>query len=176
MSEKTATAPALWWAQLRRSGPRAIAPGMEVPIPALRLSDGRAQTWVLAHWPEPLRPAVVEEVGSAHLVERPIETAQALAACLKCCWVDPDADPWPGRPTSLAAVISVLTASTHRDAAAAQLAAKRARGQLHRSGWLQWPEGDGPIRLGPRVALWTLSELTELRELLRSLPQPRGPQ
>jgi hypothetical protein len=47
--------------------------------------------------------------------------------------------------------------------------------RLDQAGWLIWDETAETIRLGPRVALWSTSDLTTLRQLWRSTPGPAAP-
>ncbi len=173
---ETQVSSAMWWARLRTAGPSTVQPGTEISAPVLRLATDREHTWILPDWPDQLRPGVAHDGEAPPLpLERPLETAQVLAACLRCCWPDPNSPLWPGVSAAPLAVISVLSASTHRDDAAAQLALSRARGQLTRSHWLRWDNPQGSIQLGPRVAQWSTAELSTLRELWRNLPAPQVP-
>lgn len=104
------------------------------------------------------------------------EASRVLAVCLRCCWSDLAGEPWPGRETSVAAVMGMLAEllptrlpQTHH-----RFAVEAFR-QLNDSGWLRWRERAGTIRLGPRVAGWPVAELEALRELCRTMPTPPMP-
>ena len=145
-------ATAVAWARARAAGPLRIPAGTPAPEGMLRLA----------------------ELGLASpLLEQPNDTARLLAAALRCCWADPLAPIWPGVTVASAPVLAVFGELTgprhemaHRRSAVAGLR------RLDQAGWLIWDETADTIRLGPRVALWSTSDLTTLRQLWRATPGP----
>ncbi|GAA0261973.1 hypothetical protein [Cryptosporangium japonicum] len=169
---------ALWAARARAEGALALAPGAAAPDGFRRLvelGDGSvAGAWLVPVGPDGVTPAALRDLrlGLPALDHRN-EASRVLAVCLRCCWTDLAGEPWPGRETSVAAVLGMLAdllptrlPQTHH-----RFAVEAFR-QLHDSGWLRWRERAGTIRLGPRVAGWPVSELEALRELCRTMPAP----
>ena len=56
-----------------------------------------------------------------------------------------------------------------RDEAAHRRSAVAALRRLDQAAWVCWDEAAGTVRLGPRAALWSRSDLTTLRQLWRSI-------
>jgi hypothetical protein len=168
-------ATALAWARARSAGPLPSRPGAGVPAGMIRLAepDGSG-AWLVPQVPESADARVLAELGLAGpLLEQPNETARMLAACLRCCWADPLTPPWPGRPAASADVLAVFREVTGpRDDAAHRRSAVAALRRLHQAGWVLRDEPAGTVRLGPRVALWSTSDLSTLRQLWRSMPDP----
>jgi hypothetical protein len=135
--------------------------------------DGPA-AWLVPQVPESADARVLAELGLAGpLLEQPNDTARMLAACLRCCWADPLQSPWPGAPAASADVLAVFRDLTGpRDDAAHRRSAVAALRRLDQAGWLLRDEPAGAIRLGPRVALWTSSDQSVLRQLWRSISPP----
>lgn len=169
---------ALAWARARSGGPLRSQPGAPVPAGMIRLAepdgfDGPA-AWLVPQVPESADARVLAELGLAGpLLEQPNDTARMLAACLRCCWADPLQPPWPGRPAGSADVLAVFGDLTGpRDEAAHRRSAVGALRRLDQAGWVLRDEAADAIRLGPRVALWTTSDLSVLRQLWRSISFP----
>lgn len=164
---------AVWWAKIRSGGPQRVPPGGLTPAGLRRLVEDDAQAvWLLPNLPESAGPAVLDEYGvPGASVTDPKGTMRVLAACLRCCWLDPGTDIWPGVPAALSDVEAVF----------ARLVPGRDRQTRHRtllggvrrlggSGWLRFDEQARVVRLGPRVAGWTGLELSTLREIWRLIP------
>jgi hypothetical protein len=130
--------------------------------------------WLVPQVPETADARVLAELGLAGpLLEQPNDTARLLAAVLRCCWEDPLAPLWPGATVPSAPVLAVFGELTGpRDEMAHRRSAVAALRRLDQAGWLRWDEDADTIRLGPRVALWSASDLTTLRQLWRSMPGP----
>lgn len=163
---------ALAWARARAAGPLRSQPGAPVPAGMIRLAepDGSA-AWLVPQVPESADARVLAELGLAGpLLEQPNDTARMLAACLRCCWADPLQPPWPAQPAASGDVLAVFRDLTGpRDEAAHRRSAVAALRRLDQAGWVLRDEAADAIRLGPRVALWTTSDLSVLRQLWRSI-------
>jgi hypothetical protein len=166
---------ALAWARARAGGPLRVPAGTPAPAGMLRLPEPSGDgAWLVPQVPETADTRVLAELGLAGpLLEQPNDTARLLAAVLRCCWEDPLAAIWPGTSAGSAAVLAVFGELTGpRDEMAHRRSAVAALRRLDQAGWLLWDETGDTIRLGPRVALWSGSELTTLRQLWRSMPEP----
>jgi hypothetical protein len=117
---------------------------------------------------------VLAELGLAGpLLEQPNDTARLLAAALRCCWEDPLNPIWPGVTAASEPVLAVFGELTGpRDELAHRRSAVAGLRRLDQAGWLIWDEPADVIRLGPRVALWSTSDLATLRQLWRAIPGP----
>ncbi|MEV6400203.1 hypothetical protein AB0M39_36375 [Streptomyces sp. NPDC051907] len=103
-----------------------------------------------------------------------------LACCIRHCWPDPSQPLYPGQPAAQEDVIAALTPlqdtlAPHDGAAMLGqtghfLTALRF---LRACGHLSPDIGDGMIRLGPMVALWSERDVAELRSGYDILPAPR---
>jgi hypothetical protein len=166
---------ALWAARARAEGPLASGPGAPAPDGMLRLVEPAATgAWLVPVGPDRVTPAVLRDLRLATpAVDHPNEAGRVLAACLRCCWVENGAEPWPGRPTTVPAVLGLLAEllPTRSPAVANRFAVEAFR-QLHDAGWLRWDERSGAVRLGPLVASWSPAELDTLRDLCRGMPAP----
>ena len=168
---------ALAWARARAGGPLRVPAGTPAPPGLLRLPEPDGDgAWLVPQVPETADTRVLAELGLAGpLLEQRGDTARLLAAVLRCCWADPLAPIWPGIPAGSAAVLAVFGELTGpRDEMAHRRSAIGALRRLDQAGWLLWDEAADTIRLGPRVALWSASDLTTLRQLWRSMPGPES--
>ncbi|MEU4626893.1 hypothetical protein AB0G04_43835 [Actinoplanes sp. NPDC023801] len=167
---------AVWWAKVRSGGPQQEPAGSRSPDGMRRLVESDAQSvWLLPHLPAGASPHVLAEYGQEPVTLQNMSgTLRTLAACLRCCWADPAADPWPGRLAGLEQVGTVLAALTPgRDRVSRRRLLTAGLRRLETSRWvLQTP---GHVRLGPRVATWTAMDLSTLREMWRMLPSPNPP-
>ncbi|MEJ8673052.1 hypothetical protein WKI71_45580 [Streptomyces sp. MS1.AVA.1] len=103
-----------------------------------------------------------------------------LACCIRHCWPDPSQPLYPGQPAAQEDVIAALAplqdTLAPRDGAAVLgqtghfLKALRF---LRACGHLAADIGDGMIRLGPMIALWSERDVAELRSGYDVLPVPR---
>jgi hypothetical protein len=171
----TADATALAWARARAGGPLRVPAGTPAPEGMLRLPEPSGDgAWLVPQVPESADTRVLAEMGLAGpLLEQPNDTARLLAAALRCCWEDPLAPIWPGVTVASAPVLGVFGEVTGpRDELAHRRSAVAGLRRLDQAGWLIWDETADTIRLGPRVALWSASDLSTLRQLWRSMPGP----
>jgi hypothetical protein len=164
---------AIAWARARAAGPQRVLPSTPSGVGMRRLVETEAgAVWLLPMLPEGAGPTVLEELGlSATAVEQPNDTARVLAACLRCCWSEPNGSPWPGVVASWEQVTSVFRGITdNRDERYSNIALVAGVRRLAGAGWLRWSEATREVQLGPRVALWRDPELSTLRELWRLIP------
>ena len=164
---------ALAWARARSGGPLPVPAGTPAPAGMLKLT-GPEGTWLVPQVPETADARVLAEMGlPGPLLEQPNDTARMLAAVLRCCWEDPLTPVWPGVSAGSGHVLAVFREVTGpRDDAAHRRAAVAALRRLDQAGWARWDEPAGTVRLGPRVALWSISDLATLRQLWRSIQAP----
>lgn len=164
---------AIWWAKIRSGGPQRVSPGEATPDGLRRLVEADARAvWLLPELPDPAGPAVLQEYALPALsMTDPRGTLRVLAACLRCCWADPGADIWPGRPAELATVEGVFGRLVPgRDPLTRRRTLTGGLRRLAGAGWLLVDDEQATVRLGPRVASWSALELTTLRELWRMVP------
>ena len=172
MSTENGDGTALAWARARSAGPLRVPPGSAAPDGMIKLAEpGGAAAWLVPRVPETADARVLAEMGlPGPLLEQPNDTARMLAAVLRCCWVDPLGPVWPGVPAGSGAVLAVFREVTGpRDEAAHRRSAVAALRRLDQAAWVCWDEAAGTVRLGPRAALWSRSDLTTLRQLWRSI-------
>ncbi|WP_240506521.1 hypothetical protein [Thermoactinospora rubra] len=160
-------------ARVRAHGPLRLPAGAPAPEGMARLTFPDSTGLALGVWPDGATPALLEEHQVPPVpVERAGETRRVLAACLKCCWTDLSADPWPGSPAPLERVLGTYRALIGRTDDLMRNWAIGALRRLHDSAWIVL--SDGLVRLGPRCALWPVSAHAQLKELVRRLPEPAG--
>ena len=85
---------------------------------------------------------------------------------------DPLAPIWPGVTVPRPGPGGVRRADRPARRAGAPSAAVAGLRRLDQADWLTWDETADTIRLGPRVAPWSTSDLSTLRQLWRSMPGP----
>jgi hypothetical protein len=166
---------ALAWARARASGPLRVPAGTPAPDGMQRLPEPAGDAaWLVPQVTEAADTRVLAELGLAGpLLEQPNDTARLLAAALRCCWDDPLNPIWPGAAVASDPVLAVFGELTGpRDELAHRRSAVAGLRRLDQAGWLIWDETADTIRLGPRVALWSTSDLTTLRQLWRAIPGP----
>lgn len=167
---------ALWWAMARSGGPQRAPAGAASPTGMRRLVEPDAQAvWLLPRIPAGAGPEVLAEYGQEpNLLPDAAGTLRVLAACVRCCWPDPGADPWPGRPADLAQVEAVLELLTPgRDRRSRQRLLTAGLRRLEAARWIL-PAPGGGVRFGPRVATWGPLDLSTVRELWRMIPHREG--
>lgn len=169
-----AHATALWWARIRAAGPQLVDAGDTTPPGLMRLAEpDSSRVWLTAVSPNGASPAVLDELDLPRpVLEQPNDTARVLAAALKSCWPDPSGSLWPGVTAPFGRVLATFEALTGRDELVSHRAVVGALRRLSWSSWLLWDEDARTVRLGPRVAIWPVAELSTLRELWRSIPVP----
>ncbi|MFE3449543.1 hypothetical protein ACFXJ8_11470 [Nonomuraea sp. NPDC059194] len=157
--------PLLSHARARAEGPLRLGSGEATPAGMVRLAD-----LAVPVWPDGVTPSLLEEHQVAPPnVERSGETRRVLAACLKCCWVDLSADPWPGATAPVELVLDTYRALIGRTDDLMRNWAVGALRRLHDSSWVVM--ADGFVRLGPRCATWPVESYGQLKELVRRLPE-----
>jgi hypothetical protein len=126
----------------------------------IQMPRGRAFTlaWVDGYEPP------VGEGGIPVRRLSPIPTL-TFACCLGLCWPDASAPPFPGEPTTVAAVVQTTTAigADDRHVKGALRSHLRAAGLIHLHG--------GDLRLGPAVAGWAPAQVEALRRYHNALPK-----
>ncbi|MFG3436601.1 hypothetical protein ACGF0J_05065 [Nonomuraea sp. NPDC047897] len=155
----------------RAGGALPLGAGATAPAGMLRLTRPDSTGEALPGWPDGATPSLLEEHQVAPVpVERAGETRRVLAACLKCCWTDPSADPWPGDPAPVELVLDTYRALIGRTDDLMRNWARGALRRLHDSAWIVM--ADGLVTLGPRCALWPVESYAQLKELVRRIPEP----
>jgi hypothetical protein len=95
-----------------------------------------------------------------------------FAAALRCCWQDSQTHPWPGQDADEADVLAAMRSLGRLGADGLGPGAERhQRGALRKlrdAGYLD--QASDRVRLGPRVAAWTDSQVDELRSNYHRLP------
>ena len=102
---------------------------------------------------------------------------RTLAACLRCCWVDPDTPIYPAQPASIEDVLAAAsTLGGVDDAGESGLAGMRhTRGALttlDAAGLIALDEAERTVVLGPVIAMWPERDVTVLRGVWARLPAP----
>ncbi|GAA0913439.1 hypothetical protein [Nonomuraea longicatena] len=158
-------------ARARAGGPLRLGAGVAAPAGMLRLSYGDTTGTALPVWPDGVTPSLLEEHQVAPMpIERAGEARRVLAACLRCCWTDLTTDPWPGGSAPVEQVLDTYRALIGRTDDLMRNWAVGALRRLHDSAWIVL--ADGIVRLGPRCALWPVESYSQLKELVRRIPDP----
>ncbi len=128
-------------------------------------------------------PSVMSEPLSDTCRQATVSVQLALAACLRCCWPDPAEPLYPGGTAAETAVFRAL--DRLRSPASGPEPGEVGKGVhssrrsalriLRACGFLEPDAGDGVIRLGPTVALWTPADISELARNHHLLPSPGEP-
>jgi hypothetical protein len=114
----------------------------------------------------------------AEIYRRASPTVQLmLAACLRCCWPDPDQPLYPGKTTTEGQIFRALDSlgrtrvTDPEEANNGVYRVRKSALRLLRACAFLAPElGDGSIRLGPAIAQWTSTDVAELRRGHHLLP------
>lgn len=155
----------------RSGGPIRLGAGAAAPSGMVRLTHADSTGLALPVWPDGVTPSLLEEHQVPPMpVERSGEARRVLAACLKCCWTDLTADPWPGDPAPTELVLDTYRTLIGRSDDLMRNWAVGALRRLHDASWIVL--SDGLVRLGPRCALWPVESHAHLKELVRRLPDP----
>ncbi|GII92269.1 hypothetical protein [Sinosporangium siamense] len=156
--------------RVRAMGPLPLGPGEAAPEGMTRLAYGDTTGVGLPVWPDGATPSLLLEYQvNPVAVERSGEARRVLAACLKCCWTDQTADPWPGEAAPVGLVLDTYRALIGRTDDLMRNWAVGALRRLHDSAWVVLT--DGIVRLGPRCATWRPETYAQLAELVRRLPE-----
>ncbi len=141
--------------------------------------DHGARTLMLG-WPSDVDPVAVLGADGEDLPGATPTTCLVLAACIGCCWPDPDAPLLPGIPVPENHVLDALASFTRpgRPVGASfrtlQTHWRSAIRRLRAYGFLVPEEGDSLIRLGPALAGWGDAEVRHLRDRYADLPRLAG--
>jgi hypothetical protein len=131
-------------------------------------------------WPSDVDPVAVLGADGEDLPGATPATCLVLAACIGCCWSDPDAPLLPGIPVPENQVLEALASFTRpgrlvgESLGTRQTHWKSAIRRLRACGFLVPEEGDSLIRLGPALAGWGDAEVRHLQDRYADLPRPAG--
>lgn len=131
-------------------------------------------------WPADVDPITVLGADGEDLASATPTTCLVLAACIGCCWPNPEAPLLPGIPVPDNQVLDALASFTRpgRPAGESLLPQKThwksAIRRLRACGFLVPEEGDSLIRLGPALAEWGDAEVRHLRDRYADLPRLAG--
>lgn len=99
---------------------------------------------------------------------------RALAACVRCCWPDPQMPIYPSRSAPVDAVVTAAVRLTSGGDAQGEAARRHARGALTTldAAGLIIIDSGGWLTLGPVIASWTARDVAVLRQAWTRLPGP----
>lgn len=144
----------------------------------VRAADGKPG--LALGWQEGFEPTVDSDRQVVHRHLSPLAML-TFAACLRACWPNPDADPYPGVAASEESVLAALAAlGTLKDQGLGdeEMAERRRKGalrELRAVGLLEACRVE--VRLGPVVAAWAPADIAALRrawDRLPAVPVPGG--
>lgn len=172
--------PAFVMAAMRAAGPQP-RPTSEIDLAALHAAAARAgrrlvdlpEGRITLGWLEGSEPVAGADTGVVR-IEPHDWLLLVFAAALRACWFDPDEHPYPGRAVSEAQILAAVgTLGPLRGVAVDGIGMwrhqKAALPKLRDGGYLT-DTGDGRIRLGPRVAVWSEREIAALGHLYEQMP------
>lgn len=118
----------------------------------------------------------MDQVRTTHKLSKPL--LGVLAACVRCCWPDPDKPLYPGAATTRAKVLEAYgtLGSATDDAGSTEMASRHAKGALktlEAAGLIEPGDGEDTLRLGPLVATWPARDEDLLRAHWHRLPAVR---
>lgn len=160
--------------QLRALTTAATAAGRT--LVEVRTADGKSG--LALGWREGFEPTVDPE---RQVVHRHLSTLAVLtfAACLRACWPNRDADPYPGVAATEETVLAALAAlGTLKDRGLGdeEMAERRRKGALRELRALGLLEaGRDEVRLGSVVATWAPADVAALRRAWDRLPAAPAP-
>jgi hypothetical protein len=131
-------------------------------------------------WPTDVNPMAVLGADGENLSGAPPTTCLVLAACIGCCWPDPDAPLLPGIPVPESQVLDALAGFTRPGRPVGESLQVRQTHwrptvkRLRACGFLAAEEKDSLIRLGPVLAGWGDVEVRCLRDRHADLPRLAG--
>ncbi|MDP9458689.1 MAG: hypothetical protein M3Q22_00050 [Actinomycetota bacterium] len=172
--------PAYLLAAIRAAGPQPRPTG-ETDLAALRGAAARAGrilvdlpgNAVALGWLEGSEPVAGADTGVSRIP--PHEwLLLVFAAALRACWIDPDEHPYPGRAVAESQLFAAVgTLGPLRGVAVDGLGMLRhqkgALPKLRAAGYLA-DGGDGRVRLGHRIAIWSEREVATLRHVYQQMP------
>lgn len=102
---------------------------------------------------------------------------RTLAACLRCCWVDPDGPIYPAHTVSIDDVLAAAGAlgvgnESGESGPAGMRHTRGALTTLDAAGLVVLDEAQRTVALGPVIATWTERDISVLRGLWARLPAP----
>jgi hypothetical protein len=122
-------------------------------------------------WLEGAEPPTGTDSGVKRVTAAPT-LLLTFAAALRCCWQDPQTHPWPGQEVDEADVLAAMRSLGPLGADGLGPGAERhqrgALRKLRQAAYLD--QACDRVRLGPRVAAWTDSQVDELRSHYHRLP------
>lgn len=173
--------PAVTLARLRAetASPLPTAPAARAALVATASRAGRrivdagrpGSPVVTLGWLEGAEPPTGADSGVKRVMAAPM-LLLTFAAVLRCCWQDPQTHPWPGQEVDEADVLAAMGALGPLGADGFGPGAERhqrgALRKLRQAGYLD--QACDRVRLGPRVAAWTDTQVDELRSHYHGLP------
>jgi hypothetical protein len=131
-------------------------------------------------WPVGVDPMAVLGGDGEDLPGATPTTCLVLAACIGCCWPDPETPLLPGIPVPESQILDALASFTRPGRPAGesfrtrQAHWKSAIRRLRACGFLMPGEGVSLIRLGPALAGWGDADVRHLRDRYADLPRLAG--
>ncbi len=173
--------PAVTLARLRAeaASPLPAAPAARAALIAATSRAGRrivdagrpGSPAVTLGWLEGAEPPTGTDSGVKRVTAAPT-LLLTFAAALRCCWQDPQTHPWPGQEVDEADVLAAMRSLGPLGADGLGPGAERhqrgALRKLRQAAYLD--QACDRVRLGPRVAAWTDSQVDELRSHYHRLP------
>jgi hypothetical protein len=131
-------------------------------------------------WPVGVDPMAVLGTDGEDLPGATPTTCLVLAACIGCCWPDPETPLLPGIPVPESQILDALASFTRPGRSAGesfrthQAHWKSAIRRLRACGFLMPGEGGSVIQLGPALAGWGDADVRHLRDRYADLPRLAG--
>lgn len=99
---------------------------------------------------------------------------RALAACVRCCWPDPQMPIYPSRPAPVDDVVTAAVRLASGGDGHGDAARSHARGALTTldAAGLITIDSEGAVTLGPVIASWPTRDIAVLRQAWTRLPGP----
>jgi hypothetical protein len=144
------------------------------------VAGNRGARSLMLGWPADVDPLAVLGGDGEDLPGATPTTCLVLAACIGCCWPDPDVPLLPGLPVSENDVLDALASFTRpgrpvgESSRTRQTHWKSAIRRLRACGFLMPDGGDPMIRLGPALAGWGDVEVRHLQDRYADLPRLAG--
>jgi hypothetical protein len=166
-----------------------VLPGPQDPSQArtLHLAAGRAgrtvvevdRGRVVLGWDTDAEGVWAAEGMEAVRSARPAQPRllRTLAACLRCCWVDPDAPIYPARSASIEDVLAAASTlgginEADESGPAGMRHTRGALTTLDAAGLITLDGAERTVALGPVIATWPEQDVSVLRATWARLPAP----